>query len=85
MKILLCTGLSIITFALHAQMNAKIQAKLDQQANAIESRVIEWRRYFHEHPELSNREMNTAAKVAEHLKSLGIAGHLACRSPIARR
>src|SRR5689334_13288167 len=72
MKSLLCTGLSVITFALHAQMSPKIQSKLDQQANAIESRVIEWRRYFHEHPELSNREVNTAAKVAEHLKSLGI-------------
>lgn len=72
MRILLLTGLSVITFALHAQMNAKVQAKLDQQATAIESRVIEWRRYFHEHPELSNREVNTAAKVAEHLKSLGI-------------
>ena len=72
MKILLFTGLSLITFALHAQMNSKMQAKLDEQAKAIESRVIEWRRYFHEHPELSNREVNTAAKVAEHLKSLGI-------------
>ena len=72
MRKLLCVGLSLVTGALHAQMNAKVQAKLDQQASAIEARVIEWRRYFHEHPELSNREVNTAAKVAEHLKSLGI-------------
>src|SRR6187402_687878 len=72
MKILFCAGLSLLTFALHAQMSSKIQTKLDGDAKAIEGRVIEWRRYLHEHPELSNREVNTAAKVAEHLKSLGI-------------
>ncbi|HET9053723.1 MAG TPA: amidohydrolase, partial [Cyclobacteriaceae bacterium] len=30
------------------------------------------RRHFHQFPELSNREFKTAAKVAEHLKSLGM-------------
>ncbi|SDR65969.1 amidohydrolase [Gramella sp. MAR_2010_147] len=38
----------------------------------IEDKVIEWRRDFHEHPELSNREFKTAEKIASHLKSLGI-------------
>lgn len=41
-------------------------------AKAIEPKVIEWRRHFHEHPELSNRETKTAARIAEHLKGLGI-------------
>jgi amidohydrolase len=44
--------------------------KLDAAFDAIEPKVIEWRRDFHEHPELSNREFRTADKVAEHLKSL---------------
>lgn len=39
---------------------------------AVEPKVIAWRRDIHEHPELSNREFRTAAKVAEHLQSLGI-------------
>lgn len=39
---------------------------------AESSKIIEWRRYLHEHPELSNREVNTAAYVAAHLKSLGL-------------
>lgn len=56
----------------HAQITPKLQAKLDQQAKDLEQKVIEWRRYFHENPELSNREVKTAARVAEHLKSLGI-------------
>lgn len=37
---------------------------------AVEPKVIEWRRDFHRHPELSNREFRTAAKVADHLRAL---------------
>ncbi|WP_242111772.1 M20 family metallopeptidase [Luteimonas aquatica] len=44
---------------------AAAAAKLRQQ-------VIDWRRDFHQHPELSNREERTAAKVAEHLRALGL-------------
>jgi len=43
-----------------------------EKAEDIEEKVIEWRRYFHEHPELSNREYKTAEKIAEHLQSLGL-------------
>ncbi len=43
-----------------------------EEFNNIEEKVIEWRRDFHEHPELSNREFETAKKIAAHLKSLGI-------------
>jgi len=35
-------------------------------------KVVEWRRDLHSHPELGNREVRTAAKIAEHLRSLGI-------------
>jgi len=52
------------------------QSKLDDKANKMadqmEEQVIQWRRYFHEHPELSNREFETAKKIAEHLESLGM-------------
>ncbi len=72
MKYLLSIVFSFIAVFSQAQVSPKIQAKLDQQAKELESKVIEWRRYFHENPELSNREVKTAARVAEHLKSLGI-------------
>ncbi len=39
---------------------------------SVEQQVIDWRRYFHENPELSNREFNTAKKIEEHLRSLGM-------------
>jgi amidohydrolase len=45
---------------------------LDGAFSTIEPKVIEWRRDLHQHPELSNREFRTAAKVAEHLRDLGL-------------
>ena len=46
--------------------------QVDQMADQLERKVIEWRRDFHENPELSNREFRTAEKVANHLRSLGL-------------
>lgn len=56
----------------NAQVTASLQGKIDKQAKEIETKMIQWRRDFHQNPELSNREFKTAAKVAEHLKALGI-------------
>ncbi len=55
-----------------AQVNPKLQAKLDQQAKEVEAKVIDWRRHLHQNPELSNRETKTAAYIEAHLKSLGL-------------
>lgn len=51
---------------------AKAQTSLDKDIKNIESKVIEWRRDFHQNPELGNREFKTAEKIAKHLKSLGM-------------
>lgn len=61
-----------LSTAAQAQVNPKLQAKVDQQAKELEEKIIKWRRHLHQFPELSNRETKTAAMVAEHLKSLGI-------------
>jgi len=55
-----------------AQVNPKLQTKLDQQAKEVESKVIDWRRHLHQNPELSNRETKTAAYIEAHLKLLGL-------------
>ncbi len=52
--------------------NGKLKTQADKAADGIEAKVIEWRRHFHQYPELSNREFKTAEKVAEHLRALGI-------------
>src|SRR3546814_12233320 len=41
-------------------------------AQQLQQQVVDWRRDFHAHPELSNREERTAGKVAVHLRALGL-------------
>ena len=47
-------------------------AQIDAAARAVEPKTIEWRRDFHTHPELSNRETRTAEQIAKRLRALGI-------------
>jgi amidohydrolase len=46
--------------------------EIDAAAQAIEPKTIEWRRDFHTHPELSNREVRTAELIAKRLRALGM-------------
>lgn len=55
-----------------AQNNSKLFTRLDKQAAEVEQHVIEWRRHFHQNPELSNREVKTGTYIAERLRSFGI-------------
>lgn len=41
-------------------------------AALVAPKVLQWRRDFHAHPELSNREKRTSAEVARILKELGV-------------
>src|SRR2546421_12851302 len=49
-----------------------LDQQIDKLADQVEPHVIEYRRYLHQHPELSNREVETAKYVAKHLKQLGL-------------
>lgn len=49
-----------------------MSTEIDAATQKIMPRVIEWRRYLHQHPELSNREFNTSKLVADELKRLGL-------------
>jgi amidohydrolase len=64
--------LSLAAILAMAQIDAKLKAKLDQQVKDLEPKIIEWRRYFHEHPELSNSEFQTGERIANQLKELGL-------------
>ena len=52
--------------------NAQMDQSILKDIQNIESQIIDWRHYFHENPELSNREFKTADKIAQHLKALGM-------------
>ncbi len=49
-----------------------METQIDRLAAEIEDKVIEWRRDFHQHPELSNREFRTSERVAGYMKELGL-------------
>jgi amidohydrolase len=48
-----------------------LQTAADRQVQEILPKVVEWRRDFHQHPELGNREVRTAKIIAAYLKSIG--------------
>ena len=60
--------LSISTTSLTAQKHDK---KIEKLAREIEGQVIDWRHWFHENAELSNREFKTSKKIAEILTEMG--------------
>src|SRR5689334_24179713 len=70
MRRLAVLPLALCALAVHAQTAQR--PEVAAAAKAEQAKVVAWRRDFHEHPELSNREQRTAAKVAEHLRALGL-------------
>ena len=76
-------GLSLALFAAAATGAARAAAQqpatqkaaddeIDRRVAAVMPQVITWRRDFHEHPELGNREVRTSKVVADYLRSLGM-------------
>ncbi len=63
--------LLLFSIGTQAQNNA-LKSKITTKAASLESKVVSWRRDFHQNPELGNREFKTAEKIATHLQSLGI-------------
>ena len=49
-----------------------VKSQIDKMATTVESKVVAWRRDFHQNPELGNRETRTAGIIAAHLHSLGM-------------
>ena len=66
---------SLVLGAAGAGHAAPSATGFDAAVTAVLPKVVEWRRDFHQHPELGNRETRTAQIVAEHLQALGIEVH----------
>ncbi len=69
-KILLLLLVCTCGTLLSAQKSAR--ELIDSKADAMEAKVIEWRRHLHANPELSNREFETAKYIEAHLRKLGL-------------
>jgi amidohydrolase len=70
-------GLCALFIILSCSMMGNAQTKnkyavLDAAAEKVNVKLINWRRDFHEHPELGNHETRTAEIIARHLQGLGM-------------
>jgi amidohydrolase len=54
-----------------AQAPNPAAAQIDKLTQEVLPQVVSWRRDFHQHPELGNRETRTAKIVADELRRLG--------------
>ncbi len=59
---------AISVFAVNSQ---QFDNQIDKLVTKTEKDVIEWRHWFHENAELSNREFKTAERIASILKEIG--------------
>ena len=66
-------GFVLLCFALPLAASAVEPVAARPGIQAVMPQVVAWRRDFHQHPELGNRETRTAGVVAAHLRDLGLA------------
>jgi amidohydrolase len=64
--------IALLPLLLVGMPNARADDALAAAVEAIEPKVVAWRRDIHQHPELGNREFRTSKLVAEHLQRLGL-------------
>ncbi len=69
-KLLLATSIALA--CQFPVLASDFKSQVSEMASDIEPQVIKWRRHFHENPELSNREFETAKTIAKYLKDLGL-------------
>lgn len=78
-SVLLCGSLLAAPWLAAAQPAQR--GEVVAAAQAVLAQVVDWRRDFHQHPELSNREVRTGQKIADALRAMGlepttgVAGH----------
>ncbi|KAF1693599.1 amidohydrolase [Pseudoxanthomonas koreensis] len=61
-----------LALALPASAGAAQRPEVAAAAAQLQQQVVDWRRDFHQHPELSNREVRTSKIVAEELRRMGL-------------
>ena len=76
---LIAAGLALLA-AGQAQAQPIASSAIDARVQAIQPKVVAWRRDIHQNPELGTQEVRTAKLVADHLRGLG----LEVRTGIAR-
>jgi amidohydrolase len=68
---LLILGTAVISAAPAGSEEQTMNDEIAAVATEIEAQLVEARRWFHQHPELSNREEKTGAEIARRLEAMG--------------
>ena len=68
----LLAGAMSLSLAVPALADPAQRPEVAAAAQKLQQQVVDWRRDFHRHPELSNREERTAGVVAEELRRMGL-------------
>ncbi len=68
----LLAGAMSLSLALPALADPAQRPEVAAAAQKLQQQVVDWRRDFHQHPELSNREERTARVVADELRRMGL-------------
>jgi metal-dependent amidase/aminoacylase/carboxypeptidase family protein len=64
--------LLVCLLTISSLVRAELSPTVEAGVQAVMPDVVAWRRDFHEHPELGNREFRTAGIIAAHLRELGM-------------
>ncbi|HJV19543.1 MAG TPA: amidohydrolase [Sediminibacterium sp.] len=70
------------TLLLLSALPGPAQTNLEQLLKEETPKVVSWRRYFHENPELGNREFNTSKKIEASLKEWGITTRIVAKTGV---
>src|SRR5688572_23824576 len=71
MKTVLLAALVLLTLSIPVFSQDR-SAEINAATDKIMPQLVQWRRHFHQYPELSNREVKTAEYVEKHLRALGL-------------
>ena len=64
--------LALFLFISNCTFSQSLPANYPSLIKDVTPKVVEWRRHFHQNPELSNREVNTRNYISQYLTSLGL-------------
>jgi amidohydrolase len=70
--VLMFMAMLLLSPMVTAAQSPPLATEIDRLVAAVEPELIQWRRHLHQHPELSNREVETSKYIVERLKSFGL-------------